>query len=85
MQPLSLLWHQHVSIASIIEKIWQTDNINSVPGVLLADEVGVGKTAQVIGTIAFMINVYGQTRLPVGRPYHLWWIWISAQSTRHQS
>jgi hypothetical protein len=58
MQPLSLLWHQRVGIASIVEKIWQKDITNTVPGILLADEVGVGKTAQVMGSIAFMIDQY---------------------------
>ncbi|KAG1905166.1 P-loop containing nucleoside triphosphate hydrolase protein [Suillus fuscotomentosus] len=58
MQPLSLLWHQRVGIASIVEKIWQKDQTNAVPGILLADEVGVGKTAQVMGSIAFMIDQY---------------------------
>lgn len=66
MQPLSLLWHQRVGIASIVEKIWQKKKSNSAPGILLADEVGVGKTAQVMGTIAFIIDQYWAHEIATG-------------------
>ncbi|KAG2136436.1 hypothetical protein DEU56DRAFT_756342 [Suillus clintonianus] len=59
MLPLSLLWHQRVGIASIIEKMWlDHEEPDGVPGMLIADEVGVGKTALVMGTIAFMMDTY---------------------------
>jgi SNF2 family DNA or RNA helicase len=66
MQPLSLLWHQRVGIASIVEKIWTKTLTDNVPGVLLADDVGVGKTAQVMGTIAFIIDAYWAQQLARG-------------------
>jgi hypothetical protein len=67
MLPLSLLWHQRAGIAAIIEKIWtKTEIPDGVPGVLIADEVGVGKTALVMGTIAFLIDAYWVDQLALG-------------------
>ncbi|KAG2059837.1 hypothetical protein BDR06DRAFT_1002927 [Suillus hirtellus] len=68
MQQLSLLWHQHVGIASIVKKIWRKEEIHlGVPGILLADEVSIGKTAQVMGTIAFMIDQYWAHQIATGK------------------
>ncbi|KAG0693276.1 hypothetical protein DFH29DRAFT_1007449 [Suillus ampliporus] len=72
MQPLSLLWHQRVGIASLVDKFWLSEETSAgVPGVLVADEVGVGKTALIMGTIAFTIDAYWvqQFELGKGKPY----------------
>ncbi|KIJ64987.1 hypothetical protein HYDPIDRAFT_28327 [Hydnomerulius pinastri MD-312] len=62
MTSLSLLWHQCAGIAALAGKVF-TDQPGGphpgrVPGVLIADEVGVGKTALVMGFIAFLIDVW---------------------------
>ncbi|KAG2340580.1 hypothetical protein BDR05DRAFT_1002399 [Suillus weaverae] len=67
MLPLALLWHQHVGVASLVEKIWQpVECPHGMPGTLIADEVGVGKTALVMGTIAFIIDTYWVDQIALG-------------------
>ncbi|KAG2063203.1 hypothetical protein BDR04DRAFT_1164116, partial [Suillus decipiens] len=69
MVPLSLLWHQRVGVAAIVDKIWQpavSPPAVDVPGILIADEVGVGKTALVMGTIAFTIDAYWVEQIALG-------------------
>lgn len=67
MLPLSLLWHQRAGIAAVVDKVWtKTETPNGVPGVLIADEVGVGKTALVMGTIAFLIDTYWVYQFALG-------------------
>jgi hypothetical protein len=67
MLPLSLLWHQRVGIAALVEKVWmKAESPGGVPGVLIADEVGVGKTALIMGTIAFVIDAYWVDQLALG-------------------
>ncbi|KAF4568554.1 hypothetical protein EYR40_010036 [Pleurotus pulmonarius] len=58
-KPMSLLWHQLVGIAAIVAQMWYGQRVTSaqMSGILLADGVGVGKTAQVITTIAFIQQV----------------------------
>ncbi|KAF4598990.1 hypothetical protein EYR40_006078 [Pleurotus pulmonarius] len=58
-KPMSLLWHQLVGVAAIVSQMWYGQRVTSAPmsGVLLADGVGVGKTAQVMATIAFIQQV----------------------------
>ncbi len=56
---LKLLWHQLAGVASIIDKWWKVEKTSQrPPGVLLADAVGVGKTAQVMATIAFLQHAW---------------------------
>jgi hypothetical protein len=52
------LWHQKVGTAAMAEMIWTAEKQQSMPGVLLADKVGMGKSAQVMMIIAMMIEVY---------------------------
>ncbi|KAM6500021.1 hypothetical protein JOM56_003035, partial [Amanita muscaria] len=70
MQELSLLWHQLVGVASLATKAWGPDARHAPFGILLADEVGVGKTAQVMAFIALLQLVHqcelnGQQRPPL--------------------
>ncbi|KAM6488893.1 P-loop containing nucleoside triphosphate hydrolase protein [Amanita muscaria] len=67
MTELRLLWHQLVGVAAMADKAWQT---KAPFGILLADEVGVGKTAQVMAFISFLqlvhqCEVNGQPRPPL--------------------
>ena len=57
--PLHLLWHQLVGISSIIKKTFTAEPVERLPSsVLIADAVGVGKTALTMGIIAFIINAF---------------------------
>ncbi|KAF9491153.1 hypothetical protein BDN71DRAFT_1510617 [Pleurotus eryngii] len=54
-----LLWHQLAGTGAIVSKMWTPEMTDtSPPGTLLADGVGVGKTAQVMAAIAFIQQVY---------------------------
>lgn len=67
---LKLLWHQLVGTAAMVDRLWTAKqswrpdvNLDDpeegrVPGVLLADDVGIGKTSQIISLIAFLQQVY---------------------------
>lgn len=72
MLPVTLLWHQRVGVAALVRKFWEVEkHRGGVPGVLIADEVGVGKTALIMGTIAFIIHAYWAEQLvraPNGKP-----------------
>jgi hypothetical protein len=68
MEPLSLLWHQRVGVAAMVDKIWSaTKSDVEVPGILIADEVGVGKTALTMGFIAFVIDAFWVQEVAAGR------------------
>ncbi|KIM37675.1 hypothetical protein M413DRAFT_30621 [Hebeloma cylindrosporum] len=63
MKPVALMWHQLVGVASIVDKSFLPEGSdrtgdNAVPGVLLADAVGVGKTAQVMAYITFIRSLW---------------------------
>lgn len=59
MLPVALQWHQRVGVAALVHKFWEVEkHPGGVPGVLLADDVGVGKTALIMGMIAFIIHAY---------------------------
>lgn len=72
MLPVTLLWHQRVGVAALVKKFWEVEkHRGGVPGVLIADEVGVGKTALIMGTIAFIIQAYWTAQFvhaPNGKP-----------------
>ena len=53
--PLTLLWHQMVGITSIIRRM---TTMKTRSGILIADEVGVGKTSVTLGTIAMLTHMY---------------------------
>jgi hypothetical protein len=62
LEPLKLLWHQTCGIATIVNMLFVDKEQSKMPGILLADKVGLGKTAQVMGTIAFLIQVWMQEK-----------------------
>jgi len=52
---LKLHWHQVAGIHSILRSIFSTDQSHpQVSSILVGDEVGLGKTAQTIGLIAYL-------------------------------
>lgn len=57
--PLTLHWHQLAGIHAIIRKLFTAEAATSseVLGVLIADEVGLGKTFQIATTISFLIDL----------------------------
>lgn len=53
--PLSLHWHQLAGVHSIVRSVFtKTAVADHCTGVLVADEVGLGKTAQSLSLIAFL-------------------------------
>lgn len=59
-EAIVLLWHQAVAVAALTEAFWTEHAVDEgVPGVLLADNVGLGKTVELMGLIAMII----QTRM----------------------
>lgn len=52
---LCLHWHQFAGIHSIVRSVFSKEpNASHTSGVLVGDEVGLGKTGQAIGLIAFL-------------------------------
>lgn len=66
---LTILWHQATGVASMARQCF-TEEVTAVPvpGILLADAVGVGKTAQVMGFIAFLQSVWMSEQGKCKRP-----------------
>jgi hypothetical protein len=62
---LRLNWHQLVGIVAVLSK---TFGAGIPAGILISDDVGVGKTAQSLGVIAMMMH-YRQQEID-GRPLH---------------
>ena len=58
MESLALLWHQIVGVASMVSKAWLKGESETIFGTLLADDVGVGKMAQVMAFISFVQVTY---------------------------
>ncbi|KAJ8474911.1 hypothetical protein ONZ45_g15788 [Pleurotus djamor] len=77
--PISLHWHQLAGVCSSTFKMFTAEPTTNVPGTILADGVGVGKTAQIMGTIAFLQQVFvseqaaDRSRPPLiaNRPYFM--------------
>lgn len=65
--PLRLLWHQLCGVASIVDGIFKPKG-KRVRNRLLADDVGIGKSAQVMGVIAFLILVWYLEKKKAARP-----------------
>jgi hypothetical protein len=56
-EELRLHWVQLAGISAMVEKSFSDVEATDLPGILLADEVGVGKSAQIMGFIAFLLQV----------------------------
>ncbi|KAJ8694602.1 hypothetical protein PTI98_007260 [Pleurotus ostreatus] len=57
-QEQRLLWHQLAGTCGIVRGMWTSERGERLPGTLLADSVGVGKTAQVMASTVFIQQVY---------------------------
>ncbi|KAF5370979.1 hypothetical protein D9615_010044 [Tricholomella constricta] len=58
LSKLCLHWHQLAGVHSIVRSIFtEVADPSHTTGVLVGDEVGLGKTAQAISTIAFLMQV----------------------------
>ena len=68
MIALRLLWHQLCGVAAIVNRVWTAEETPDVHGILLADDVGVGKTAQVMASIAFIQLVFQLEKQKQPRP-----------------
>jgi len=68
LQPLTLKWHQLCGVASMVDKMFVQEQ-DSGTNVCLADDVGLGKSAQIMAFIAFLITVwYSERDLSTARP-----------------
>jgi hypothetical protein len=67
LKPLRLLWHQLCGVASIVDAVFQPLGTH-VCNRILADDVGIGKSAQVMGVIAFLILHWYAERSQAARP-----------------
>jgi TATA-binding protein-associated factor len=58
LERLSLHWHQLCAVLAVIQKVFLASNgdAQACTGVLIADEVGLGKTAVGMALIALMAN-----------------------------
>jgi hypothetical protein len=55
---LKLEWVQLAGISAMVRKTFSSEKrATKAPGILLADEVGIGKTAQIMGFIAFLLEL----------------------------
>jgi hypothetical protein len=52
----SLEWHQQVAIAVCLSLFFSSSGVKQ-PGVLLADDVGVGKTLEALGLVAAITDL----------------------------
>ncbi|KAJ8457265.1 hypothetical protein ONZ45_g18379 [Pleurotus djamor] len=62
------LWHQLVGVCSMMYKLFTKKKKEDMPGTILADDVGVGKTVQVMASIAFTQQVYLSEQKDTPRP-----------------
>lgn len=66
-EEFALLWHQAVAIAAMSEGFWTPKTEpDGVPGMLLADTVGLGKTVEMMGLMAMIIQTRQAERQEAG-------------------
>ncbi|KAF7965368.1 hypothetical protein HWV62_44115 [Athelia sp. TMB] len=68
VRPLTMMWHQTAGVAAMMDTFFTAEKVTTpadpdipgaptVPGMMLADSVGLGKTAQILGLIATLLQV----------------------------
>lgn len=56
--PCKLRWEQLVGVASIVHNLCTPEENEMRRGILLADEVGIGKTGTILGLLALYMNLF---------------------------
>jgi hypothetical protein len=58
LEKLTLHWHQLAGVHAVVRKIFTSEaSVDNCTGILLADEVGLGKTMQSLAVVAFLIDL----------------------------
>jgi hypothetical protein len=60
--PNELHWHQLAGVHAILRRLLTKQASSLVPGILVADEVGLGKTLQSLATIAWLTECVGRQK-----------------------
>jgi hypothetical protein len=70
LERLSLHWHQLCAVLAVVQKVFSASDGDAelCTGILIADEVGLGKTAVGMALIAFMANAVVSRRSAVQPP-----------------
>jgi TATA-binding protein-associated factor len=68
MEPIALHWHQLAGVHAIIRMLFTKDPTPRACGVLISDEVGLGKTFQAATTIAFLSDLKMRQNLRQTQP-----------------
>ena len=58
--PIELRWHQLAGVHAILRRLLSKEPSGACPGILIADEVGLGKTLQSLATIACLTECAGR-------------------------
>ena len=60
--PNVLHWHQIAGVHAILRRLLSKKSSKSIPGILIADEVGLGKTLQSLATISWLTECVGRQK-----------------------
>jgi len=66
--PNALRWHQLAGVHAILRRFMSEEPSHARPGILIADEVGLGKTLQSLATIAWLTECAGRQSNEGGSP-----------------
>jgi len=66
--PNELHWHQLAGVHAILRRLLSEEPSRARPGILIADEVGLGKTLQSLATIAWLTECAGRQWNEVDSP-----------------
>ncbi len=58
--PIELRWHQLAGVHAVLRRILSVKSSDITPGILIADEVGLGKTLQSLAIIAWLTECAGR-------------------------
>jgi hypothetical protein len=59
--PIELRWHQLAGVHAILRRMLSPEPSHVSPGILIADEVGLGKTLQSLAIVAWLTESAGRT------------------------
>jgi hypothetical protein len=58
--PIRLHWHQQAGVRAILRRLLSREPSSVTPGILVADEVGLGKTLQAVALLAWLTECVGR-------------------------